>query len=267
MRSTPAALSPRLLFALLLSQSLLPSAQAQAFDAVRLAPGQEGGRIGLAAISGTQYRGSDERRNLVFPGIDYQWRNGWFAGVANGVGYNAAQQPGLQYGARLTVDMGRDEGRSAVLRGMGSIDPQPELGVFFNRLLGPRLALTSSLRPGAGRQRQGLVFDLGTSYGVPLDAQTRFSLGLGAHWVNADYMQDFFGVTPAQSAASGYAVSTPGAGWRNLNVSLGLSHRLDARTFLIGGLSRSALQGAARDSVLTRESLSTSAVLALSYTF
>jgi len=252
---------------LLLSLALSPSVLAQAFDAVRLAPGQEGGRIGLAAIAGTQYRGSDERRTLVFPGIDYQWRNGWFAGVANGVGYNAAQRPDLQYGARLTLDLGRDESRSAVLRGMGSIDVQPALGVFFNRFWGPRLAVTSSLRHGAGQQRQGLVFDLGTSYGVPLGAQTRLSAGLGAHWVNAEYMQDYFGVTPAQSASSGYAVSTPGAGWRNLNVNLGLSHRLGARTFLIAGLSRSALLGAARDSVLTRESLSISGVLALSYAF
>lgn len=257
----------RLFLPLLLSLALLPSVLAQAFDAVRLAPGQEGGRIGLAAVAGTQYRGSDERRNLVFPGIDYQWRNGWFAGVANGVGYNAAQEPGLQYGARLTLDLGRDESRSAALRGMGSIDAQPELGVFFNRLLGPRLVLTSSLRHGSGRQRQGLVFDLGASHGVPLDAQTRLNLGLGAHWANAEYMQDYFGVTPAQAAASGYAVSTPGAGWRNVNLNLGLSHRLDARTALIAGLTRSALQGAARDSALTRESLSTSAVLALSYTF
>lgn len=260
-------MSVRLFLSLLACLALFSRAHAQAFDTVRLAPGQEGGRAGLALIAGTAYRGSDERRTLVLPGIDYQWRNGWFAGVSNGVGYNAAQQPDLQYGLRMTLDLGRDESRSPVLRGMGSIDPQPELGAFFNRLLGPRLALTSSLRHGAGTQRQGWVLDLGTSYGVPLGAQTRLNLGLGLHWVNAAYMQDYFGVTPAQAAASGYAVASPGAGWRNANLNLGLSHRLDARTLLVAGLTRSALQGAARDSVLTRESLSTSGVLALSYAF
>ncbi|MDP3701113.1 MAG: MipA/OmpV family protein [Hylemonella sp.] len=260
--------SPRFCLALALSlAALVPSVQAQSFEAVRLAPGQEGGRIGLVAIAGTQYRGSDERRTLVVPGIDYQWRNGWFAGVGNGVGYNAARRPDLQYGARLTLDLGRAESRSEVLRGMGDIPIQGELGLFFNRLWGPRLALTSSLRHGSGTQRQGLVLDLGASYGVPLGAQTRLSLGMGAHWANAEHLQDFFGVTPAQSARTGYAVSSPGAGWRNVNLNLGLSHRLDARTSLIGGLSRSALQGAARDSVLTRESATTSAVLALSYAY
>lgn len=246
------------------------SAHAQLFDAVRLAPlppGQDGGRLGVAVVSGTQYRGSDERRTQVFPAIDYQWHNGWFAGVANGIGYNASRRPDLQYGARLTADLGRDESRSEVLRGMGSIDPQAELGVFFNRLWAPGWGLTSSLRQGAGRQRQGVVLDLGGFHSVALDPRSRFSLGAGAHWVNADYMQDYFGVTAAQSASTGYAVSQPGAGWRNVNVNLGLTHRLDARTLLVAGLTRSTLLGAARDSVLTRESSSTSGVLALSYAF
>jgi len=249
---------------------LLPPAHAQLFDAVRLAPlppGQDGGRLGLAVVSGTQYRGSDERRTQVFPAIDYQWHNGWFAGVANGIGYNASRRPELQYGARLTADFGRDESRSEALRGMGSIDPQAELGLFFNRLWAPGWGLTSSLRQGSGNQRQGVVLDLGGFHSLPLGPRSRLGLGAGVHWVNADYMQEYFGVTAAQAARTGYAVSLPGAGWRNVNVNLGLTHRLDARTLLVAGLTRSTLLGAARDSVLTRESSSTSGVLALSYAF
>lgn len=52
-----------------------PSVFSQAFDAVRLygaAPGEEGGTIGVAALFGYQYPGSDERRNMLVPGIDYQ---------------------------------------------------------------------------------------------------------------------------------------------------------------------------------------------------
>lgn len=247
-----------------------PFACAQGFEAVRLAPlppGQDGGRVGAFLIAGTAYRGSDERRNLLLPAIDYQWSNGWFAGVGNGLGYNASTRPELQYGPRLTVDLGRDESRSEALRGMGSIDVQPELGVFFNRLWGPRLAFTSSLRQGSGMQRRGLVLDLGTSYGVSVGAQTRLSLGLGAHWANADYMQDYFGVTPAQSAASGYAVASPGAGWRNASVNLSLSHRIDRETSLFAGIAFNQLLGDARESVLTRRSTSLTGVAGVAYAF
>ncbi|MCZ8294219.1 MAG: MipA/OmpV family protein [Hylemonella sp.] len=249
---------------------LSPFVGAQGFEAVRLAPlppGQDGGRLGAFFIAGTAYRGSDERRNLLLPAIDYQWSNGWFAGVGNGLGYNASPSPELQYGPRLTVDLGRDEGRSEALRGMGSIDTQPELGVFFNRLWGPRLAFTSSLRQGAGTQRRGLVLDLGTSYGVPLGMQTRLSLGLGAHWANADYMQDYFGVTPAQSATSGYAVASPGAGWRNVGMNVSLSRRLDKETSVFAGIAFNQLLGDARESALTRRSAALTGVVGLAYAF
>ncbi len=247
-----------------------PLACAQLFDAVRLAPlppGQDGGRLGVAVVAGTQYRGSDERRTLVVPAIDYQWRNGWFAGVSNGIGYNASRRPEFQYGARLTADLGRDESRSTVLRGMGSIDAQPELGLFFNRLWGASGGLTSSLRQGSGNQRDGLVLDLGGYYSAALGTRSRLSVGVGTQWANASYMQDYFGVTAAQSARTGYGVASPGAAWNNVSMSLGFIHRLDDRTSVLAGLTRISLQGAARDSVLVRESSSTAGVLALTYAF
>jgi len=247
-----------------------PLAHAQLFDAVRLAPlppGQDGGRLGAAVVAGTQYRGSDERRTMVFPAIDYQWHNGWFAGVSNGIGYNASRQPAYQYGARLTADLGRDESRSAVLRGMGSIDAQPEFGLFFNRLWGPSFGLTSSLRHGSGNQRQGTLIDLGAYYSASVGTRSRVTVGLGTQWANGAYMQDYFGVTAAQSARTGYAVASPGAAWSNVSMSLGFIYRLDERISLIAGLTRISLQGEARDSVLVRESSSTTGVLAVTYAF
>lgn len=243
---------------------------AQAFEAVRLAPlppGQDGGRLGAFLIAGTAYRGSEERRNLLLPAIDYQWGNGFFAGVGNGLGYNASRSPELQYGPRLTADLGRDESRSEALRGMGSIDAQPEIGVFLNRLWGAGPVFTSSLRQGSGTQRRGLVLDLGIGHGVSLGAQTRLAMGLGVHWANADYMQDYFGVTPAQAAASGYAVSSPGAGWRNAGVNLSLNHRLDRQVSLFAGIAFNQLLGDARESVLTRRSTALTGVAGVAYAF
>lgn len=263
-------LSPSRMTLVLVFGLAAPLAYGQLFDTVRLAPlppGQDGGRLGAVVLAGTQYRGSDERRTQVFPAIDYQWHNGWFAGVSNGIGYNASRQPEYQYGARLTANLGRDESRSAVLRGMGSIDAQPELGLFFNRLWGPSFGLTSSLRHGAGNQRQGLLVDLGAHYSAAVAPRTRLNLGAGTQWANADYMQSFFGVTAAQSAGTGYAVSEPGAGLTHASLRLGFTHRLDERTSVVAGVTRSALLGAARDSVLVRESWSTTGVLALSYAF
>ena len=260
------------LFAFLLASlaTFSPLARSQGFEAVRLAPlppGQDGGRIGAAATSGSQYRGSEERRNRLVPVVDYQWSNGWFAGGGSGVGYNASTDRAQQYGARLTYDFGRDAGGSEALQGMGDIEGRPEVGVFYNRFWAPGFAFTSSLRYGAGTQRHGLVVDLGTGWSTPLGPQTRLGLGLGLSWVNADYMQDFFGVTAAQSSTSGYAVSTPGAGWRNASASLVLTHRISRETSVFSALSFQQLMGEARDSVLTRRSSSLGGVVGVAYSF
>ena len=82
-------------------------AAAQSFDAVQLRnapPGADGGSVGLVVVSTPEYLGGDQRKTLVFPNVSYQWANGWFAGLDNGVGYNFSKNPALHYGLRLTAD-------------------------------------------------------------------------------------------------------------------------------------------------------------------
>ena len=109
----------------------------------------EGGTLGAAVLVGSKYQGSDESRVRVLPSIDYQWSNGFFAGVLNGVGYNASTQPDLAYGVRVTADLGRKARRSDALQGLGDINPRPELGAFFNFSAARNITLSSSLPPGA----------------------------------------------------------------------------------------------------------------------
>ena len=126
-----------------------PGAFAQAFDAVRLygaAPGTDAGTAGAAIVATYEYQGSDERSTLLLPVLDYQWANGWFAGVANGIGFNFSASPQFQYGLRLTADKGRKESSASALRGMGDIDAAAEGSAFFNYSLPQGLFVTSSLR-------------------------------------------------------------------------------------------------------------------------
>jgi len=182
------------------------SANAQAFDAVRLygaAPGKDGGLVGAAVLAGTEYQGSDERRTLALPVLDYQWANGWFAGTPNGIGYNFSDSKSMQYGLRLTADFGRKESRSSALRGMGDVDAKAEFGGFFNYALTAEFSLTSSLRYGAGQDGKGLVVDFGGAYSTRIAERWRVGMGAGFSLTNAKYMQSFFGVTAAQTTASG----------------------------------------------------------------
>jgi MipA family protein len=256
--------------ALAASVGALTAAQAQAFDAVRLygaAPGNDGGTAGLAVIAGTEYMGSDERRTLVLPILDYQWANGWFAGVSNGVGYNFSTSPSMQYGLRVTADLGRKASRSDALRGMGDIDASAELGGFFNVALTSGFSLTTSLRYGAGNNNKGLVADLGAVYSTEFAPQWRLSVGAALTAVNAEYMQSYFGVSAVQAAASGYRGFTPKAGIRDVRSNVALSYQLSREISLTGVLGTVTLVGDVADSPLTRKKSSVNGFAALTYAF
>jgi outer membrane scaffolding protein for murein synthesis (MipA/OmpV family) len=250
--------------------ALAPGVRAQAFDSVRLfgaIPGESGGTIGLVLVGSHEYMGSDERRTMVFPALDYQWANGWFAGTTNGVGYNFSQRPDFKYGLRVTADFGRRERRSDALKGMGNIDPSPEIGGFFNYYPTREIFLTSTWRYGAGDDSDGVVIDLGTGYSAEFAPTWRLGIGVTLTLVNDRYMQSFFGVSPEQSVRSGYAPFSPEGGLRDVRASVAITHLFNPRTAITLAIGVSNLQGDAQDSPLTRESTSTNGVLAATYAF
>jgi outer membrane protein len=247
-----------------------PLVFAQAFDAVRLygaAPGSDGGTVGAAVLATRQYQGSDEHRNLLVPLLDYQWKNGWFAGTTNGIGVNLSSRQDLDYGLRVTADLGRAQSRSSALNGMGDIDAKPELGGFFNYALNPQMVLTSSLRYGSGNNSRGMLLDLGAAYARALAPQWRLGLGVAATFANAEYQQSYFGVDAVQSLSSGYAVYTPGAGLRDVRANVSVTYQLNPRTAITTAISASSLRGDAQNSPLTRQRDSATGIVAVSYGF
>jgi outer membrane scaffolding protein for murein synthesis (MipA/OmpV family) len=245
-------------------------AQAQSFDAVRLQgePSGDGeGRAGLALIAGSKYLGSDERRYLLFPAVDYRWKNGWFAGVGNGIGYRFSSSPQFQYGLRLAADFGRKEHRSDALRGLGDIHARPEAGAFFNVHASRELSFSSSLRYGSGNDRKGALLDLGAHYGLQIAPQWRLGGSLSTTYANRDYMQGYFGITPQQSAASGYAVSELGAGVRDVRLGASLTYIINMDWAVTTAVSATSLLGDAKRSAIVRDSTPVTGVLALGYRF
>ena len=243
-------------------------AQSPAFYSRLLPPHvSEGGFGGLSVIAARDYLGAKDGKVSVMPNIHYQWANGVFAGLSNGVGMNFAKDPALAYGVRATFNPGRQESASVALDGLGNIKARPELGLFANRHLSRELQLTSSLRHGSGKDRKGLLLDLGANYSLPLSPALRVSAGVAATWANAAHTLEHFGVTTAQASASGYGVYTPGAGVRDVRASVSITYALSPQWFLSGALSTSALQGDAQNSPLVQRRNSTSAVLSVAYGF
>lgn len=259
-------------FALLATASLtsvcgLAHAQADFYRRAIPPNVSEGGTVGAAVLVGSKYQGSDESRVRVLPSIDYQWGNGFFVGALNGVGYNASTQPDRAYGVRVTADFGRKERRSDALRGLGDIDARPELGAFFNVSPASGITLSSSLRYGSGNDRKGLVVDLGAGWSTPLSPSVRVGSTLATSWVNSDYMQDYFGIGADQALRSGYAQFAPSSGFRDVRLGASMVYRILPAWSVAGSVTYTELLGDARRSPIVRQKGSTSAVLALGYSF
>lgn len=251
----------------LVGMSGLAHAQSEFYRRITPPNVAQGGVAGAALLVGREYQGSDEVRVRLLPSIEYQWANGFFAGGLNGVGYNASSSTDRAYGVRITPEFGRKERRSAVLQGLGDIDPRPEFGAFYNADLTRQMAVSSSVRYGSGNDRKGLVVDVGASWSTRLGPNLRVATSVATTWANAEHLQEYFGITGTQSARSGLAAYRPGAGLRDVRVAASLFYRLSPDWSLAAVVAHSELVGDARHSPIVREQGTLSGVLALGYNF
>lgn len=259
--------TPALIAATLAGAALSASAQSDFYRRLTPPNVSQGGVAGAVLLAGREYQGSDESRVRLLPSLDYQWSSGFFAGVINGLGYNASTQPNVAYGVRLTADFGRKERRSAALSGLGDIDARPEFGAFFNYSPARSVTLSSSLRWGGGNEREGLLLDLGAGWGTSLSPALQLSTSIATTWANASYLQDYFGVSAAQSLRSGYGVYRPGSGLRDVRFGATVRYRVSPVWGLTASLTHTALLGDASNSPIVREQGSTSALFTLGYSF
>lgn len=234
-------------------------AAAQGFDAALLPfkrPSDSYVTGGLLIDSKPRYLGASEAQVRALPVADWEHPSGWFAGTTIGIGYNFSSRQGLGYGLRVSPDWGRKERRHKSLRGLGDIPAQAVMGAFVSYLPFDSLHLQASSSHGAGSNRDGATLQLGARYIKPLAQDFRIGVGLGAMWMNREYAQSYFGVTAAQSQASGLASFELNEGGRVAVASAELSYRVMNKWQLTVQLERQQLLGILKRSPLAMDSAS-----------
>lgn len=223
--------------------------------------------IGLGVANSTRYVGSNKRRYRAMPSINAVWKNGWFAGFPRGIGYNFSSDKSLEYGLRLTMDMGRKQGSSASLAGLGDIAARAEFGPFVSYAVSPQLKLNSSVRYGSGVDSQGMLIDLGAHYRIPLAANDAVTLGVATVYANRNYMQSYYGVTAAQATTSKYAPYAAQAGIRDIDLSASYTHKFDRHWAMVTGVTLGRLGSAVQASPITKSNSHDSIYVQANYTF
>lgn len=169
--------------------------------------------LGAASIYSPVFMGAEDYGLSIFPDVRVNYRDKFFASVPDGVGVNIINENGWRAGPVVKIRFGREEddggspfqvtGNTNALRGLGDVDTAGEIGGFLeythNRLLRAR----AELRQGFGGH-DSPVFDASLSY-VGRTGPASYSIGPRATFAGKDFMNTYFGINPAQSAASGLA--------------------------------------------------------------
>ena len=248
--------------------------------------------VGLGVVSEPTYLGGDARRVRALPLLQLAWSNGVFVSAMS-AGIHLSPTPGLEYGPLLALHARRTEGGAGpeagpvspaipgILRpttraaqapsglaGMDEIDARLQGGVFFNLALSGQLRLTNSVLYGAGKWRDGLVWNLGLQQSAPdITAHQRLTFGAGLTLVNNSYNTSYYGVSAAESLSSGHQPYSAGAGVQQLYLTAGWNWALSPSWIVASGARLTRLQGQARHSPLVQRPTNVTVTTGIAYRF
>jgi outer membrane scaffolding protein for murein synthesis (MipA/OmpV family) len=221
------------------------------------------GAIGLLINHSPTFPGAGDFKTRIRPAGFIRWGRVTISGaggfttkreddVERGLDTELVRRDNLRASVALRFDNGRLETDSPYLAGMGKIRKtvRARLGVRYDIDRNWQVVAATSLDIlGHGG---GASADLSLGRSWRLTPKTEWIMGTGISMGNARYMQAWHGVTPEQSAASGYPVYEPGAGLRSVGLSGTLRSEFAHRWAGFAGFGYSHALGAAADSPLTR---------------
>jgi outer membrane scaffolding protein for murein synthesis (MipA/OmpV family) len=211
------------------------------------------------------YAGARAYRVMGGPVINVQYRDVAFFSTGDGLGYNFLHGDHYRVGAAIAYDLGRRVRYDDTnLQGMGNISAAPVVKLYGSYVLSKKFPLILRLdaRQLVGGAN-GAVGDVGLYMPLP-GSSKRFVMFAGPSITLAThrYLQSEFGVTPAQSLASGHPVFDPHAGTDAVGAGFSATRFLGDHWLLNLDTAISRLKGSADISPITERS--TQRVLALS---
>ena len=167
------------------------------------------------------YDGARAYRLQGGPVLNVQYRDVAFISTGEGIGYNFLRGDHYRLGAAISYDLGRrvrDDYTN--LHGMGDISAAPAAKLFGSYVLSRKfpLILRADVRQLLGGAN-GTVGDVGVYMPLP-GSSKKFVMFAGPSITFAThrFLQSEYGVTPAQSLASGHPVFSPRTGTEAVGV-------------------------------------------------
>jgi outer membrane scaffolding protein for murein synthesis (MipA/OmpV family) len=214
------------------------------------------------------YDGSRAYRLQGGPVVNIQYRDIAFVSTGEGIGYNFLRGDHYRVGAAISYDLGRRVKDDITnLHGMGDISPAPAAKLFASLVLSRKfpLILRTDVRQLVGGAN-GTVGDVGVYMPLP-GSSKKFVMFAGPSITLAThrYLQSEFGVTPAQSLASGHPAFDPHAGTDAVGVGFSATRFLTDHWLLNLDSALSRLKGSPDVSPIAERRTQRVLVLSASY--
>lgn len=223
--------------------------------------------IGPGAYLAPEFPGARHLKVYPFPSLDIEYDDDRiFSQGPDVLGVNVLHAENYDAGAALSFDFqSRTASDDPHLHGLGNVDDGPKLKLFADYTW---WAFTGSLAAyqditGDG---QGTTASADLYASLPLPGWM-FSVGPGVTWASAVYTRSLFGVSAAQSAASGLPQYATGAGVRDVHMNLYVTH--DFSKHWIGSVNATLgrLEHYAAGSPITEQRTEATAFAAINYRF
>ena len=236
------------------------------------------GAIALTVQRGPDYLGSRDQGVSVRPGFFLRWGRvslssggGWAARREDterrGLGIELAHNETFDVSLGLRSDSGRSESDSPALAGMGNVKRTIRARVGAEWRFAPNWELGAAWTIDAFGRGGGNLGELRLKHEWPLGRRLSLSSGAVVYLAGDRYLQTYFGVTPEQSARSGYEVYTPSLGLRDVQLYTSLKAELGEDWVLVGGPGLTHVMGPAARSPLTQRRTSWSLSAGVGYRF
>lgn len=226
--------------------------------------------LGLGVEYESAYEGSDEFGFEVEPAGAVQWRRGddvfFWAGEA--LGWRGLRADTWLLEAVVAFDEGREEGDSddGRLDGLGDGDEETELVLQARRALDADWRYWLIGRAVTGGSGNLGLFGLGYRFGDRTDG-TGSEINVVGVFHDSERANRDFGITAAQSAASGLAETSLSGGFRSFGVNYNYRHYISDNWQVFGEALYEHFSSDVQDSPIARSNYEAEVSIGLIYVF
>ncbi|MBB4956085.1 outer membrane scaffolding protein for murein synthesis (MipA/OmpV family) [Agrobacterium vitis] len=220
--------------------------------------------IGAGAMYAPEYEGSKDFTVSPVPAIILTYSD-WLTIDPRGISVKVLDHGGFSLSGKVGYEMGREEDDNDRLRGLGDIDFAATVGAKaaykWNAL--ELYAEVDQTIDGS----ESLIGKFGAEFTAPVTEKLILSAGASATIANDKHMESYFGVTAAQSAASGLAEYKAEAGLKRLDVTASATYMFTENWLVRGEAGVGFLVGDAADSPIVEEKVQPSFMAVVGYKF